>query len=149
MDDATLHKLADLAQLDTDAVAVYREALGQVDDDETKQALTGFRDEHLHHATVISEALVRLGQKAPKERVDMVGYLAEFVTQVRSLRGTRGALHALRSAEQYHNKRYEAAAAWEIDDEQLKTSILTFYSEEQRHLAYVETQLGVLAAEKS
>lgn len=148
MDQTTLHKLTELAQLDIDAVAVYGEALGHVEEDEVKETLTDFRDEHQHHATLISEALVRLGGTAPKGSVDFVGWLAEVVTQMRSLGGTKGALHALKTAEQYHNKRYEDATTWEIDDQELEMAVLQFYREEQRHLAFVETQLDVLAGAK-
>jgi len=146
MDKKTLDKLGDLAQLDTDAVGVYGEALERVEDASIKETLTDFRDEHDHHAKVLVAAIERLGGAAPALSVDLVGRLAEFVTQFRSHGGTRGALHALKSAEQYHNRRYAEAANWEIDDEELTMSIQQFYREEQRHLSYVESQLDVLAS---
>ena len=55
--------------------------------------------------------------------------------------GTDGALHALRTAEKYHNSRYEEAAGWQTDDEELRTALQQFFGEEKRHLEYVEGRI--------
>lgn len=145
MDEQTLKKLADLAQLDMDAVGVYDEAVGHVDDDEIKTRFNQFRDEHAHHVMVLSEQIERLGGTAPKSRVDFTGRMAEFMTTIRSMGGTRGALHAMRSAERYHNSRYQTATTWKLGDKPLEDTLLAFYSEEQRHLAFMESGINVHA----
>jgi rubrerythrin len=145
--DETLRKaLLDLAQLDTDAVGVYDDAIAHVEDDEVRTNFKEFRDEHEHHAKVITAALGRLAGEVPELSVDLMGRMAEFVTNLRSASGTQGALHAMRTAEQYHNHRYGAAAAWGIDDPELAAAIQQFIAEEKRHLAFIESRLGVSAA---
>lgn len=145
MDVSVLKKVSDLVQLDLDAVSVYNEAIGHVDDEEIKARFVQFRDEHQNHVTVLTSEIERLGGKAPKVGIDLIGRVADLVTQVRSMGGTRGALHAMRTAEKVHNSRYEAATKWEIDDQKLLDTLLSFFSEEQRHLAFMESNIHVHA----
>jgi rubrerythrin len=145
MDEAVRKELTDLAQLDRDAVGVYDDALKHVDDDEVRASFKEFRDEHEHHITVITASLKRITGQSPDLSVDFMGRMAEFVTTLRSASGTTGALHAMRTAEQYHNHRYEAALGWDIGDEDLASLIRQFREEEKRHLAFIEQRLGVNA----
>jgi rubrerythrin len=134
-------KLTDLAQLDRDAVGVYDDALEHVDDADVREHFKEFRDEHENHVAVIGEALKRLVGAAPDLSVDFMGRMAEFVTSIRSASGTMGALHAMRTAEHYHNRRYEEAAGWDVGDAELAGAIQRFRDEEKRHLAYIEGRL--------
>jgi len=145
MDDEVRKKLISLAQLDKDAVAAYNDALRDVHDDEVRENFADFRDEHEHHATVISTAIERLGLKMPQLKVDTVGHFAEWVVSFQSALGEKGPLHAMRTAETYHNARYKAAIDWQIDDQDLAASIRAFYAEEQHHLAFMEERLRVRA----
>jgi rubrerythrin len=138
-------RLTSLAQLDRDATGVYDEALKHVTDEDVRTAFTDFRDEHEHHITEISAALVRAGGPPLQLTVDTVGHLADWVTAVRSVGGQHGALQAMRTAETYHNKRYADAATWDVEDSALADALSRFYTEEQRHLAYVDAKLAVRA----
>ena len=142
MDEGQVKRVHSLAQLDRDAVSVYDEALKHVDDDDTKAHFVEFRDEHAHHVTKLSEAIVRLGGPEPELKVDLMGIVADWVTAFRSILGEKGPLHAMHSAESYHNSRYKEAASWDIGDSDLSSELQTFYSEEQRHMSYVEDKLA-------
>lgn len=144
--DDLLHKLHSLAQLDTDAVRVYDEAIEHVrDDDEVRKSFETFQGEHRYHAEQLSAAIVRLGGKKPELKVDLIGHLADWVTALRSVRGAEGALHAMETAEKYHNRHYGEALTWDVDDAELATMLKRFDDDEKRHLAFVEKRLGKAA----
>ena len=143
MDNAELiSKLTSLAQLDVDAVDVYREALAGTTDEEVHKNFERFQGEHEYHSTKLLDAVVALGAPRPELKVDLLGHVADLVTSLRSRGGTRGALHAMLTAERYHNSRYAAAASWDVSDADLATQLGRFRDDERRHLEYVETHLG-------
>lgn len=143
--DDLSRKLESLAQLDTDAVRVYDEALEHVTDDDIRKNFERFQSEHRYHAEQLSDAIVRLGGKKPELKVDLAGHLADWVTAMRSVRGTEGALHAMETAEKYHNRHYGKAVGWDVGDDEVATLLRRFDDDEKRHLAYVEERLGKTA----
>ena len=143
MDEAQIKRLHALAQLDTDAVAVYDEALKRESDQDVKEHFIEFRTEHQHHVTRLSEGIVRLGGEQPDFKVDAMGVVADWVIAFRSMLGDKGPLHAMHWAEGYHNTRYKEAAEWDIADMDLASDLKIFYAEEQRHLSYIEEKLHV------
>jgi rubrerythrin len=140
-----MDKVRSLAQLDRDAIDVYEQALQHVQDAEVRDRLTDFRDEHQHHVTELAAAVERLTGQGFIAREDVMGHVAEWVTAFRAMGGQRGALEAMRSAEKYHNSRYSEAVTWDVADDQLRDQLAQFYEDEKRHLAYVESELGVSA----
>ncbi len=144
--DELIHKLHSLAQLDTDAVHVYDEALEHTTDDDVRGSLERFQSEHRYHAEQLSEAIVRLGGAKPELKVDLAGHLADWLTAMRSVRGTEGALRAMETAEKYHNSHYGKAVTWDVGDDAIATMLRRFDDDEKRHLAYVEERLGKTAS---
>ena len=142
MDREQIKRVHSLAQLDRDAVGVYNEALKHVKDEDVKTHFVEFRDEHDHHVGKLGEAVVRLGGADAVLKVDAMGVVAEWVTAFRSILGEKGPLHAMAWAESYHNTRYKEAASWDVGDADLSAQLRTFYSEEQRHLSYIEEKLA-------
>jgi rubrerythrin len=141
VDEALRKKVTELAQLDRDAAGVYDDALEHVEDAQVREHFKEFRDEHDNHVAVIEETLECLVGVAPDLNVDFMGRMAEFVTSIRSASGTPDALHAMRTSEHYHNRRYEEAAGWEVGDAGLAGAIQRFREEEKRHLAHIEGRL--------
>jgi len=137
-----LRRLEDLAQLDTDAVQVYAEALEHVKDEDVRKEFERFQGEHQYHASTLSDTIVRLGGTKPDLKVDLMGRVADWVTAFRSMIGTKGPLHAMRTAEHYHNRRYGEAVEWDVGDEEVATMLKRFDADEKRHLAFVEERLG-------
>jgi rubrerythrin len=137
-----LHELEALAQLDTDAVQVYEDVLQHVTDEDVSKQFRTFQGEHRHHAEALSDAIVRLGGVKPELKVDLIGRMADWVSEFRSMSGTRGALHAMKTAELYHNRRYGEAVTWDVADEEIATMLRRFDDNEKRHLAFVEERLA-------
>jgi rubrerythrin len=138
-----LDKLHSLAQLDTDAVAVYDEALESVDDEEVRKSFERFQAEHRYHASWLVDTIERIGGSRPEMSVDLVGRMVDWVTSLRSRSGTHGALKAMQTAERYHNRRYSDAMTWDVDDPDVANMIRRFDEDERRHLSFVEERLGV------
>lgn len=138
-----LDKLESLAQLDTDAVSVYAEALQHVTDAEVRASFEQFQGEHQYHADRLAEMITRLGGTKPRVDVDFVGRFADWITGLRSRRGTEGALHAMESAERYHTRHYGETTGWSVPDDEVAKALQRFNQDEQRHLAYVESKLHI------
>lgn len=139
--DELLKHVSGLAQMDYDAVHVYDEALEHVDDAEVRRQFEIFRGEHQAHYTSLVGVIKQMDGTPPEPKVDMMGHVAEWTTSIRSMRGTEGALHAMRTAERYHNNKYRDAVGWEHDDNELKMVLLRFYDDEKKHLEYVESKV--------
>lgn len=135
-------KLHDLAQMDFDAVRVYDEALEHVTDAEVRRQFEIFRGEHKVHATQLGELIAQAGGQVPQLRVDVMGHFADWATAIRGMRGTEGALHAMRTAEKYHNRRYATAAEWDVGDATIAETLGRYREDERRHLEFVESRLG-------
>jgi len=133
--------LASLMHLDVDAMNVYDEVLTHVTDEVIRMNFTMFRNEHEHHATVLVAAIKELGETPPEPREDMMGKFAEMAMGLRSITGDQGALHAMRTAEHYHNSHYKDAQAWDVDPT-LKETLSSFYGDEVKHLAFIEKKLS-------
>lgn len=136
--------LASLMHLDIDASHVYDEVLTHATDEDIRNHFTMFRDEHKHHADVIAGVIEALGETAPAPDEDLVGRLSELALGLRSATGDRGALHAMRTAENYHNSRYKDAKGWDVEAT-LKETLTSFYGDEVEHLAYMEKKLSTPA----
>ena len=136
--------LASLMHLDIDAAEVYEEVLKHVTDEEIATSYRAFRGEHQNHAKVLADAITALGEIPPAPQEDMMGRLAEIAMGIRSATGDSGALHAMHTAEKYHNSRYSAAQEWDVAAD-LKATLAAFYEDEKRHLAFIELRLGATA----
>ena len=144
--DDLLRKLHSLAQLDIDAVAVYDEALEHTTDSDVATAFGEFQGEHRYHASQLLDVIERFGGERPVLQVDLIGRLADWVAALRSHRGTEGALHALETAERYHNRRYGEAVEWDVGDPDLAKMLRQFDDDEKRHLLFVRDRLGLEVA---
>jgi rubrerythrin len=142
MAEGLVKNLTSLAQMDRDATKVYAEALEHVEREDVKMRLTEFRAEHEQHVTEISAAIDSMAGRRPEFKVDLAGHLADWLTALRSMGGEHGALAALRTGERYHNARYAEAVTWDIVDPDLAALLHRFYTEEKRHLGFIESQLG-------
>lgn len=146
--DELIDRLDSLMHVELDAVRVYDEALHHTDDHEVHARLERLRDEHDDHARQLAATIRRFTGAEPATDIDLRGHTAEWITALRSLSGTAGALRAIRAAEKYHNRRYAEAVRWDIDDRAIAEMLQRFLGDEREHLEYVEAQVEgqVLAA---
>ncbi|MEJ2032119.1 MAG: DUF2383 domain-containing protein [Deltaproteobacteria bacterium] len=135
-----IRSLNELAQLDIDAWHAYAQAIDQINESEIRERLRIFQEDHYNHILNLSDRVSEFGSEPPEFSMDFIGYVIEGFAAIHSMSGTRGALKAMHSNEQIVNEKYA-----EVLKKELPTDILSLiemnYSDEKRHLAYLEEQL--------
>jgi hypothetical protein len=140
----TIDHLNDLILLDFDAARSYQLALGHVDDTLARIDLTAFLNDHERHIIETTRVIRDLGGEPVEAHRDFSGVLLEGMTRLRSVRGTLGALRALRTTENFTNRNYAKAA-------QLDLAPLPYYlvaqsfSDEKMHRVVIEAHISRLA----
>jgi uncharacterized protein (TIGR02284 family) len=135
-----IEKLNDLIALDHDAVGAYQAAIERIDVEYLRMRLREFQADHERHIRELSDVVVRLGG-TPRESPDVKGVILKGFTAVTSMMGTEAALKAMKGNEKLTNSRYHAALqeAWSDD---VRVLLHRNYSDEQRHLAFIEDALN-------
>lgn len=136
-------KLGDLVHLDSDAVEAYNEAIEKSDDQEVRSQLSQFRDDHQRHITQLQQLIAQMGGTAPEQRKDIKGFLVEGMTALRSSMGTEQAMKAMRQNEVLTNRGYKDAIEEHTWPSEAMTILQSNYSDEQRHLEWIERWLSV------
>lgn len=140
--DDLIDRLDSLVHLEADAVRVYDEALHHTDDREVHARLERLRDEHDDHSRQLAATIRRLTGAEAATDIDLRGHTGEWITALRSLSGTPGALRAILTAEKYHNRRYEEAVRWDIGDQAIAEMLQRFLVHEREHLGYVQSRIA-------
>jgi len=132
--------LNELIQLDVDTTEAYEQALRKIDDPDTFQLLSQFRNDHVRHIKELSLAVQGLGGQPNNRRLDMKGYLIEGFTALRSITGIEGALKAMQSNEKITTVTYERALHANFPPNILAL-IQRNYADEVRHLSQIQRML--------
>ncbi len=135
--------LNSLLQLEIDAVHAYGEAIKNIDDAVIKGRITDFQGDHQKHITDLSEVVHKLGGTPPGYSLDFKGFFIQGFTAIRSATGTVGALKAMETNEKLTNKNYSDALGWTLTP-QAKMVVEKNYSDEKRHLEYIQNLLSSL-----
>jgi uncharacterized protein (TIGR02284 family) len=132
-----VERLNDLIQLDVDAVEAYDHAIKHMEYEDIRRRFLDFRDDHRSHIRNLTEMVQHLGGKPIKSSPDLKGYLIEGFTALMSVTGSIGAMEAMKANEILTTKKYSEAAALDLPEE-VKKLMMTHYSQELRHLEYIE-----------
>jgi uncharacterized protein (TIGR02284 family) len=135
--------MANLAQLDIDAVHAYDQALKEIDDPIIKERLLHFQEEHRNHIRGLAEHIAELGGQPPESSQDFKGYVIEAFTAIRSFTGLKGALKAMKITEDITNRYYGEVVSWQAPDD-VKELLRTYFSEEKIHLDYITSNLQAM-----
>jgi uncharacterized protein (TIGR02284 family) len=134
-----IERLNDLIALDRDAVGAYEAAITRMDVESLRMSLREFQADHERHIQDLSRVVVSLGG-TPRTKPDAKGVLLKGFTAVTSMMGNEAALQAMRGNELLTNRTYRMALEEEWNDE-TRAIIERNYSDEQRHLAFIEGAL--------
>jgi len=135
--------LKKLIQVDIDMVHSYNQALDEVSDHVIHSRLTAFRDKHQKHIAALSDEIRSLGGQVPEPNKDFKGYIIEAFTTLGTMAGMKGALKALKTAEEISNRYYEKVVPITVPPA-LKEIIRKNFSDEKNHLEYIRNNLQVL-----
>jgi uncharacterized protein (TIGR02284 family) len=134
-----IERLNDLIALDYDAVGAYEAAIDRIDVESLRMSLRTFQQDHERHIQDLSRVVTMLGG-TPRQRPDMKGFILKGFTAVTSMMGNEAALQAMRGNEVLTNRTYQMALNEDWSDE-ARRIIERNYSDEQRHLAFIEGAL--------
>jgi uncharacterized protein (TIGR02284 family) len=133
-------KLNSLIQIDMDAILSYDQAIANVREEEIRQVLISFREDHLQHIEDLNVEVKRLGGKTPQFGRDFKGFFSEGMTAMTMELGTRAALVAMVTNEGVTHARYYAALTPDLDSH-LRAIIERNYMDEERHFSYLKNIL--------
>jgi uncharacterized protein (TIGR02284 family) len=132
-----INTLNDLIQLDVDAVEAYQQVIKHMEYPDIAKKLSDFQDDHRNHIKDLSALVQQLDGKPIKQTPDFKGYLMEGFTALMSVAGSLAAMEAMQANEVTTNKKYAHAASLDLPEDIMKV-IQTNYSQEQRHLRYIQ-----------
>lgn len=144
MDTTMLKNVNSLIQLDIDAIYCYDQAIKNIDDRDIATTLDGFRSDHQRHVDELSDIVSDNGGQPPKRSPDLKGRLLQGMTALRSVTGTEGALKAMETNEKKTNDEYGQAQSWNVPPD-IQAALRKNFDDERRHLAYVQSELHVMA----
>lgn len=134
-------RLSSLVQLDIDAVNAYDQAIEQISVSGIRERLIEYRGDHQRHIDTLSSVLRDMGATPPKGSKDLKGFFLQGFTAIRSATGTEGALKAMETNEKLTNRQYDDAQSWDLDP-RVKEIVQMNYSDEKRHLDYIQRVLS-------
>ncbi|WP_395813834.1 ferritin-like domain-containing protein [Archangium minus] len=134
-----LERLNDLIALDYDAVGAYAAAIDRIDVESLRMSLREFQQDHMRHIRELSQVVTALGG-TPRRAPDMKGVVLKGFTAITSMMGTEAALQAMRGNEVLTNRTYRMALDEDWSPE-ARVIIERNFSDEQRHLAFIEDAL--------
>jgi rubrerythrin len=135
--------LATLARLDLEAALAYDEAAEATPEEAVRKELERFAEEHRRHFDVLTALLEREREpNAPSARPGAP--LLSGIMQVAAPLGADVIVVALLGNEQLTNLSFDAALAYEWDDE-TQALLERFAADEQRHLTWLAQKHDELA----
>jgi uncharacterized protein (TIGR02284 family) len=134
-----IEELNELIRFDFDAIGEYDSAIDHIKETVVREPLLQFRGDHARHVQNLSAIVLRLGGK-PVDASGFKGLVRKTMTKVAGLGGTELTLKAMRSNEEVLNKTYAHHVGLDFPED-IRAIIRANYSDEQRHLAWVEQAL--------
>lgn len=135
-----LDDISSLIKVDINALAAYKQAIDNIEDNEILNNLKSFADDHSDHIKNLSKWLNDNGGKAPELKKNMKGLIMEGFTAIAAKIGLKPTFKAMQQNERLTNKKYKDALEiyGNID---LTNLIKKCYEDEVRHLTYFDEQL--------
>ncbi|MCA1776820.1 MAG: ferritin-like domain-containing protein [Loktanella sp.] len=130
--------MSNLLHLEHDAIAAYDSTIERLDDEENRQQIEVFRQDHLDHVKKLEQFAGRLGIDAPTG-----GDIKQMVTTgkvaLAGLAGDEAIIKAMKTNEDDTVQAYEQAVANTHADAEMKPVFAKALEDEQRHRAWMET----------
>jgi uncharacterized protein (TIGR02284 family) len=141
-----IDRLNNLIALDYDAARAYEAAIQRIEARHLIERLRSFQVDHERHIQELGGVVKGLGGK-PRAGPDLKGFLIQGFTAITSEMGDEAALKAMQGNEKLTTKTYSDALADDWPD-QIRKLISNNYSDEQRHLAFIEEALRLRSWEQ-
>jgi len=143
---ADLLALTALAQMDLEAAEAYQIGADCMPDAAVARTLLEFRGDHLRHVQDLEEIIVEIGGEALDRSYAEASVFASLANAAGAL-GPTAALLAMISNEKLTNSTYEAILRLDWDED-AREVLARNYSDEQRHLRWLEENRDRFLAEE-
>lgn len=127
-------------ELDFDAIKAYQAAIDRVDDENYREVLERFKEDHQRHVDEFSKYLREQGKKFPSE-ADVKSILTQGKVMIAGLTTDRAILRAMRSNEEDTNKAYERIVSHPDKPEGLKQVLEKALQDERRHRDWLSQEI--------
>jgi uncharacterized protein (TIGR02284 family) len=144
-EDSILHLVANLIELDFDAIEAYSAAIERLDDPTSRETMSTFRRDHEEHVEDLSAVMESLGG-APPHQGDFKRILTRGKVVLAALAGDKAVLAAMKTNEDDTNAAYERAAQRTEIPAQLASVLQKNLADERRHRTWIEQRIKQLAA---
>ena len=138
-----IQRLQELARVDIDAAGAYDQALDAVADPVMRSRLAEFRQTHFDHIAALADVIRSLGGTPPELSMDLKGRAVAAAAALRAAPGTKGALKALRTAEEIARHHYAEIVSAPMP-QTVKDLLRRHFSDTKIHLDYIAQNLKVL-----
>jgi uncharacterized protein (TIGR02284 family) len=130
--------LKDLVELDYDAVEAYEAAINRLDDEEYKDVLKTFKEDHERHISELSDVLREHGETPPKSASVGKQWLTKGKVLLGNMIGDDAILAAMKSNEVDTNTAYERMSIHDKIWDSAKDIIKAGLEDERRHKDWFE-----------
>jgi len=138
-----LSLLAQLLELDYDAIEAYKAAIQRLKDPSDKAQLGSFMRDHEQHVRELGDAIVQMGMRPPSGP-DLKQVLTKGKVVLGSLMGDRTILLAMKTNEDDTNTAYERASKRDDLPQDLRAVVERCLQDERRHRAWMQQRIEVL-----
>ena len=130
--------LADLVQLDHDAISAYKAAIERLEDQSAASKLREFMQDHERHVRDLSDHLRQMGETPPSEG-DFKEILTVGKVKIANLMGDDAILRAMKSNEEDTNSAYESAVRNNVvsGHDDIRALLERNLNDERRHRAWL------------
>ncbi len=132
-----------LIELEYDALRAYQTSIEKIYNQDFKNKLIEFKNDHERHIKVLLELIGKHGEEAPKE-ADAKGWLTKGKVELGALISDKAILQAMNSNEIDTNTAYERMCLREDRWEDSAKLLESFLQDERRHKLWLEETIKLV-----
>ncbi len=149
MDNSELiEKLSSLMKIDIDASKTYEKVIEKIRDNDVKDHLIKFKNDHLNHIESLESTIRKLGGTPPKRDIDLKGLFLTGAVLLDQLFNSENALRALKTGEEVINKAYDQSVTKEIPAD-IRSLLDIHNRDELEHLRYISYAIDIRVWDKA
>lgn len=143
-----IEKLSSLMKIDMDAIRTYEKVIEKIPDNDIKDHLVKFKNDHFKHVNALESVIKDLGGTPPKRDIDLKGLFLTGGVMLEQLFNAENALRVLKSGEEVINKAYDQSVTKEFPVE-IRSLLDIHNRDELEHLRYISYAIDVRVWEKA
>ena len=143
-----IDKLSSLMKIDIDAISTYKKVIEKIPENDIRDHLVKFKNDHQIHVESLKTAIKNLGGTPPQLDVDLKGIFLNGAVMLEQLFNAENALRVLKSGEEAINKVYDQSVTKELPIE-IRSMLDIHNRDELEHLRYISYAIDIRIWEKA